>query len=263
MTDKLPNDFEQMLVATRYEFLKFRRGKKLLVVSALFILVLALLTVAPYLLDGSLPSDPKAFAEYYLIFLTSLIIIAVTLFGSDALSTEFEHRTGLLMFTRPVKRESLFAAKFIASFSMTLAVTLAFYFVVIVMSYVVTGSVVSTLFTSMGLAIIYVLAVTGLGFMLSAFLSRGATAAILIFASMMLVFPIIETVLLMANIVPWYNIHYAGEAVYHSVAGAMTVPTGVGFIEYDPKTGTSAAVLTIWAIVTTGLALIKFKRREL
>ena len=259
----LPNDFDQAIVATRYEMLKYLRGKKLILVSALIILVLALLSLAPYLLGDSLPSDPNAFAAYYLLFLTSLIIIAITLFGSDSLSTEFEHRTGLLIFTRPVKRESLFAAKFLASFLVTLAVVLVFYLAVFLLSYFVTGTVDSALYTSLGLAVLYVLAVTGLGFMFSAFLSRGATAAILLFALMMLILPIVETVMMMGGIDPWFNIHYAGEAVYISVAGPMQVTTGMGVTDYNPEPAKSAVVLFVWALVTSSIALFRFKRRQL
>ena len=263
MATQLPNDFQQMQVAAKYELLKYLRGKKLIIYGALILLVLGLLTLAPSLLGGSLPSEADAFAAHYLIFLTSLAIIGITLFGSDSLATEFEHRTGLLMFTRPMKRESLFIAKFLASYAVTLVMVLAFYLVIMVLSQVVTGSIDSALFTSLGMAILYVLAVTALGFALSAFMSRGATAAILLFALMMLILPIFETVLMMADIDPWFSIHYAGEAVYHSVAGAMLVPTGMGVIEYNPETLRSALVLGAYTVVLSALALFKFKRREL
>ncbi len=261
--NQLPSDSAQAIVATRYEMLKYLRGKKLILVSGLILLVLTLLSLAPYLLGESLPSDPNAFAAYYLTFLTSLIIIAITLFGSDSLASEFEHRTGLLIFTRPVKRESLFAAKFLASFTVTLLVVLVFYIVVFLLSYLVTGTVDSDIFTSLGLAVLYVLAVTGLGFMLSAFLSRGATAAILLFALMMLILPIVETVMMMGGINPWFSIHYAGEAVYISISGSMQVPTGMGVVDYNPEPAKSALVLFAWAIITTSLALFQFKRRQL
>ncbi len=263
MAGALPSDLQQAKVAARFEILKYIRGKKILILGAFIILVLALLTAAPYLLGQELPSEPRPFAEFYIMFATILIIVIVTLFGSDSLSTEFEHRTGLLMFPQPMKRGSLFVGKFLASFLMSLVMVLAYYAAVLLLSYLVTGSVYSELYTSLGLAALYVLAATGFGFMLSAFLSRGATAAILLFALLMLIFPIAETVLFMADIEPWFSIHYAGEAVFHSIAGPWQIFMGFGTVDYNPETYRSAAVMAAWTIATAGLALLRFKSKEI
>ncbi len=131
-------------------------------------------------------SEPRPFVELYMMSATILIII-VTLLRSDLLSSEFAHRAGLLIFPQPMKKASLFAGKFLASSSMSLAMILAHYLAVFALSYAVTGSVHSKAYTSFGLAPLYVLAATGFCLMLSPLLSPGATAAILSFASLMLV----------------------------------------------------------------------------
>ncbi len=261
MATQLPNDFQQATIIMRYEFLKYLRGKKILVFVALLALILGLLTAMPYLLGDGLPSDPKDFMLLYLGFSTILIILAVTLFGADSIASEFEHRTGLLLLPRPLKREALFAGKFMASFLVSAVMISIYYLVVFILSYAITGGIVSDAYTSLGVALLYVLAATGFGFMLSSFMARGNTAAILLFATLLLIFPIIDSVFMLAEIEPVFSLSYSGDAAYNAVAGLVTEDS-FGWTIYYAQVGTAAVVLTAWAILTTMIAALKFKRRE-
>ncbi len=265
MVTQLPSDFSQAVTAARYEVLKYLRGRKLLVFLLLTGLILALLTAAPYLLGTDLPSDPRDFMVLYLSFGSVLVIIAATLFSADSLASEFDHRTGFLIFPQPMKREALFAGKFMASFAVSALMISIFYLVVYIISLAVTGEILSEAYTSLGIALLYVLAATGFGFMLSAFMGRSTTAAILVFATLLLVFPIIDSVLMFASIDPWFSITQAGETMFYVVtgqAGDVVPMPGFGDIFYA-EVNTSAAVLAAWAAVTSVIAMLKFKSREL
>ncbi len=265
MAPQLPNDFSQALTAARYEILKYLRGRKLLVFLLLTGLILVLLTAAPYLLGVDLPDDPRSFMTLYLSFGSILVILAATLFSADSLATEYEHRTGFLVFTQPMKREALFAGKFMASFAVSAVMISIFYLAVYLLSLAITGEVLNDGYTSLGLALLYVLAATGFGFLLSAFMSRATTAAILVFATLLLVFPIIDSVLMFSSVDPWFSITQAGESLYYVVtgqAGEVVPMPGFGDVYYS-EVNTSAAVLAAWAALTSIIALLKFKTREL
>lgn len=266
MATTLPSDFNQALTVVRYEILKYLRGKKLLVFIGLIALILGLLTAMPYLLSDGLPDDALVLMTNYLSFATILIILAVTLFAADSLASEFEHRTGLLLLPRPIKREALFAGKFIASYLVSALMILLFYVATFVVSFAVTGSVASEGYNSLGMALLYILAATGFSFLLSAFMARGNTAAILLFATLLLIFPIIDSVLMLAEISPWFSLSHSGDAVYNALVGNTTEQIQIGpdafMTIYYPEVRTSAMVLTAWAVLSTVIALVKFKKRE-
>jgi len=261
MVTTLPSDFNQAITVVKYEILKYLRGKKLLVFIGLMALILGLLTAMPYLLGDGLPSESKELMLFYISFSTILIILAVTLFAADSIASEYEYRTGLLLFPRPMKRESMFIGKFVASYLVSAAMILLFYISVFIISYAVTGEVISEGFTSLGMALLYILAATGFGFMLSAFMARGNTAAIMLFATLLLIFPIIDSVFMFAAIEPVFSLSYSGDAVYNAVAG-LTTQDSMGFTIYYAQLSTAVPVLVAWTVLTAAIAVLKFKRRE-
>ncbi len=258
MATTLPSDINQAMTVVRYEMLKYLRGKKILVFIGLIALILGLLTLMPYLLGDSLSGDPRILMMTYMGFISIIMILVVTLFAADSLASEFEYRTGLLLFPRPIKREIMFAGKFMASYLVSAIMIGIFYISVYIISYVVTGEVVSEGYTSLGMALIYVLAATGFGFVLSAFMGRGSTASILLFATLLIIFPIIDVALMAADIEPFFSLTYSGDGAYYAVAGTESYT----MFDFIPDLGTSAIVLFVWAILTTTIAVLKFKRRE-
>ncbi len=263
MTTTLPSDLNQAMTVVKYEILKYLRGKKLLVFLGLITLIMVLFTAMPYLLGerAGLPTDAAELMIWYMAFIMILIILAVTLFAADSLASEFEHRTGLLLLPRPIKREVMFAGKFIASYLVSAIMILIFYVSVFVISFAVTGEVTSKGYTSLGMAMLYILAATGLGFLFSAFMARGNTAAILLFACLLMIFPIIDVVFMFADIEPVFSLTYNGDSVYYALTDAET-NSDFGFTTYVPKLSSAAPVLAGWAILTTAIAAFKFKRRE-
>ncbi len=67
----------------------------------------------------------------------------------------------------------------------------------------------------------------------------------------------------MADTEPWFSIHSAGEAVFHSTVGVWHVQMVFDVVQYHPGTNRSAIVMAVWALATTGLAFLRFKSREI
>jgi len=247
------------MIVVKYEILKYLRGKKLLVFIALTALILGLLTAMPYIFGDGLPKESFDLMLFYVSFSKMLIILAVTLFAADSLASEYEYRTGLLLFPRPIKREAMFAGKFIASYLVSAMMILLFYVSVFIISFIVTGGVVSEGFISLAFSLLLIFAATGLGFMLSAFIARGNTASIMLFALMLMVFPIIDHALMAAEIEPFFSLSYSADVVYFAVAAGVDT-----YLPYDyyPELVTSAFVLAFWSLLTIAIAVTKFKRRE-
>jgi len=262
----LPSDFAQMLTVTRYEMYKFLRGKKIYVMIGLMALIIILLTAVPPLLGYDLPSTDKEFIIQYLSFVNTLIVIAVTIFASGALVAEFEERTGFLMFPRPIKRSSIFAGKYLASFLVCGASIAAYYLVSALLSWIFTGSVYFDILYSFGLALLYIISASGFAFLLSAVMQKGSTAAILTFASLFLIMPMIEGVMSFVNSDPFFLLSYAGGAVSNVINGLTTVVLEIGpgmtITAFYPQAYVSAIVMIAWAVVTSALSIWFFNKRE-
>lgn len=262
----LPSDFTQMLTIMRYEMYKFLRGKKIYVMLGLMALIIILLTAVPPLLGYDLPSNDKSFIIQYLSFVNTLIVIAVTIFSSGALVSEFEERTGFLMFPRPVKRRTIFAGKYLASFLVCSTSIALYYLVSAILSLIFTGSVYFDILYSFGLALLFIISASGLAFLLSAVMQKGSTAAILTFATLFLIMPMLEGVMSFVNTDPFFMLNYAGGAVSNIINGFTTEVVSVGpgmtFTVYYPQAVISALVMIVWAVVTSALSVSFFNRRE-
>lgn len=232
----------------------------------LMALIIILLTAVPPLLGYDLPSNDKDFITQYISFVDMLIVIAVTIFASGALVAEFEERTGFLLFPRPIKRTTIFAGKFLASFLVCAASISAYYLVSALLSWIFTGSVYFEIVYSFILALLYIIAVSGFAFLLSAVLQKGSTAAILTFATIFLIMPMIQVVMIFVKADPFFLLSFAGGAVSNVIDGAVTqvidMGSGMSLNIFYPQADVSAMVMLVWAAVTSALSMWFFNRRE-
>lgn len=265
-------DMYQTAVVAKYELYKYIRNKKFYVFVGLLALLLIIQTVLPYLLGDGLSKDPQELMGGYVSWVMILVIIGVTLFSSGAIVSEFEDRTALLMFTRPIKKESIFLGKFIASFLFTATLMLVYLLVAIVISFAVAGGIPDGTFTAIGLSLLFILGASGVAFMLSSFLKRGSTAAIMTFALLMLILPMIYGILMAFGIEPIYDLIYASTAIDASISGAVTqtimidgqpiLINGREMKNFVPTASMAAVIMTVWCLVTGFLSYLKFKTRE-
>lgn len=141
MLSEFIDDLRQTSVVMNQEFHKYIKGKKLVGFIVLMIAIIAGIYLIFTLSEIKFPSESKDFITLYLRFITILAIVAVTIFSSGLLVSEYEERTGLLLFTRPIKKESIFAGKFLAGFITSTFVIIIYYVIVAIMSYIITGSI--------------------------------------------------------------------------------------------------------------------------
>ncbi|MDH7478349.1 MAG: ABC transporter permease subunit, partial [Candidatus Bathyarchaeota archaeon] len=119
------SDFKQIGIVTRYELLKYLRRKRLYAVLVITALVGVLPFAVSLAFNIAFPDQANVWASNFLSFTNFLIIIAGTFFAGDAIASEFEHKTGYIVFLNPVKRISLILGKFVAAvISALLAVAL-------------------------------------------------------------------------------------------------------------------------------------------
>lgn len=267
------DDIRQTFVVLKNEIIKTLRAKKALLYIILVFGVLALQTALPYLVGEGLKGEAASIFGQYISYVQLLVVLTATLFGSYTIVSEFEERTALVMFTRPIKKSSIFFGKFLSCYIVGAVIMVAYYLISAAIAFAVTGDFVSSIGKSLAVMLGYLLACTGVSMLISSFFKKGGTCAVMTFITILLFISIISGVLTLNNIDPWFMMDQAGNAITNCIpeyvdstnaslssAGAsMGIDLGsVQVANWAKSTG----VLIAWGIITLAISFIKFIKKE-
>jgi ABC-2 type transport system permease protein len=228
------------------------------------ILMIALITLL-FLYDG-VPDDPTEFILWYTTFMSLLVIIGASLFCAPAIASEFEERTALLMFPRPMRKTVFLTGKMLACYIMCGIVIVMYYAVCMIMSLILTKGLDTNAFGSMGLALLFMLGTGGFAFMISSIFKKGSTSVVITIATLLLIFNIIDMMYGTFVGEPFFSVTYASTDIMAIISDKLyvTMEGGYTFTYTMDHLGTQAAimVMTAWFAVTTAISAILFGRRE-
>ena len=250
------DDTRQALIVTKYEIMKFISGKKILIFGIIGLATLALITVVMFCF-GSDDMTTENGVSTYLSFISLLTLLGATLFSSVTLVSEFEERTALMLFTKPIRKGSIFVGKYIAAYLLNMIFVIIYYLVAALMVGIKTGGFTANIFASLGYCAVYIFALTGIAILFSALLKKSSSASILTFIFILLAPSIILSALMIANnnftdtTSYWYILDIALLAVTNSINGP--VEDGIR----------AALVMFVWGLIPTVASYFLFKRREL
>lgn len=199
------DDFRQVGVIAKNELRKFIRGRKILLYILLVGLIVTLniyFITTSNLLDGSFPDSmvSNEILRGYASTAAILALIGAVLFASYTIVSEYEERTYLLLFTRPIKKTTIFVGKFLACFSIVIATLLIYYGICSIHTFALVGTVSSKTGYSLFLIFIYTFAVSGVAMLLSTVVKRGSVSALMTFFMITMIPGIIWTLLLIKDI---------------------------------------------------------------
>ena len=271
------DDFRQSYVVAKNEVRKFVRGKRFTLYVGLIAIVFALITFLPFILGGSLGGTPGEVISRYVSFIDLLIILAATLFASVTIVSEFEESTALILFTRPIKKTSIFLGKVMGCIALEMVMIVLFYLGIAVVSFAAAGSVSVDLFKSLGVSFMFVVAASGVAILISSIMKKASTCAILTFVLLLLILPIISSVISGSTSTdPWFMLDQASSAIaqcipeYVDMINRMMLhfaemmgiaPEDMGLMEVADLAKTTITMAG-WSLVTLTLAWIAFIRRE-
>jgi ABC-type transport system involved in multi-copper enzyme maturation permease subunit len=272
-TRALPSDLQQVGVVAKYDVLKYLRSRRLLGILIIEALVLALITVLVGTSDR--PYTVDEVIEQYVGFASILIILGATLFGGDAIVSEYQGRTGFLLFPNPVKKSSILAGK-LASSVAAMSFLLVIYYVVAIIAGLVLGDggMSSRVFASLGLALLYGISAIAVAFLISSIMKGSTGALILTFALFFLIFSIITSLIgQLGGIKPWFMLDFAGGTLSYVMSNPYPVDSvqtldmgqGMGYTIYNyyPEIYLSIAVMIAYIVASIILAYVFFRRREM
>ena len=272
------DDFRQIYVVAKNEITKFVRGKRFTLYVALILIIFALITVLPYLVGNDLGSTPGEVISRYVDSISFLVLLAATLFASITIVSEFEERTALILFTRPIKKTSIFIGKIIGCIVLETTMIVAFYAAMAAVVFVVGGSISAELMISLGMALLFVFAASSVAVLISSVMKKGSTCTILTFVLLLMIIPVITFTLGAAGIDTWFMLNTASESMATSIPEYVEINNagleeyadifeqlGMNmerFILHAPDLLKTSATMIAWGVGALILGWIAFIRRE-
>ncbi len=264
----VPGSWMQAILMSRYQFRDFLRSRRfLLMVGIVGAIGSILLSLVGYYRPATLLANSNTFyANLWVGGAELLIIFAGIIFGGDAIAGEFQNKTGYYLMSHPIKRWSVYAGKFLASYAAAL-VTISAYFLILVGAggyFFGTGALTAGLLGSYGLAILYLGGLLGVTFLFSALFKTSLYGVIIVAVMFLFGFSIINALFEgLVGLQPWFIITWANEAISYPLTGA---PHTAGLLvpkAYVPPTlAQGIAVMAGYLVFTTLGGLWLFEREE-
>ena len=251
-TVDIKDDLRQAAIVGKYEIIKFFSGKKIFIFGGLIILIAALIAILFMVFPDDV-TDAKSVTATFVSFVTLLLLIGATLFSSTSLVSEFEERTALTLFTKPVNKYAIFLGKFGAAYLLNLGTVLVFYILGAIVTACLTGGFAVEIFASFGYASLYAFALTGIGIFFSALMKKSSSASIMTFIFILLVPSIIASIIAIASDRDLTDFWFVLDMAANSLINCFTGPVnGVR----------DALVMFTWGLVPAIGSYSLFRRKE-
>ncbi len=211
----------------------------------------------------------ESFTVGFVSFANILVIICATLFGADALVSEFQNRTGYLMFPNPIKRTTLLLGKYSASVTASMLLMTVYYGVVALLSVYACRGIDDDFLLSYLLMTEYVIAAIALGYLISALLKGSTGALVLTFLLLLMILPIVDQVSMVAGTKIEGSLTFASNAMTYVLMDPYPVDQmvdyggGMSFHQFYPTPSTAAVVMLVYAAACLFLSMVLFKRKQL
>jgi ABC-2 type transport system permease protein len=272
----VPGSLDQAAVTTRYTFLDYIRSRRFAILLILMLIISALLTfVFAWRRPATALVDPLAFySTWWGMSATFVVILSGIFFGGDAISSEFQNRTGYFVLPNPVRRSSVYVGKYVAALIASSIILLIFTLITVANGLYYFGfNVPGVFWESAFFDWIYLLAVLGFTFFISSAFKSGAYSILVSAVFLLFGFSLIEDLVAnLANTEPWFVLSYGGEIVANVLKSPYPPPFttstfGSGshsftVTTYNVAVSEGLIILAVYFIVTAILGLLIFERKE-
>lgn len=258
----IPSSLSQIATVTEYTFLDYIRSRRFAILLSIVLSVTAILAAV-------ISYNVLSIFFVWGAFAPIVTMLAGVFFGADAISGEFQNKTGYFSIPNPIKRSTVYFGKWLAAFAAS-SIMLAIFAVITVCIGVVHGGVPSEFGLSLLFAWFFLAAVVGFTFFFSS-LFKNTTYSIFIAAMLLLVvFTAITNLTGMIPLEPWFILNYAAQIVGSILAAPYpqhvtpNVNMGKGIIEttYAATVPEGLVIIAVYFAVTTLLGLMLFEKHE-
>lgn len=272
----VPGSLAQATIATKYTFLDYLRSRRFAILLVLMLVISAILTfVFAYRRPASALLSAQAFySTWWGMSATIVVILSAIFFGGDAISSEFQNKTGYFLIPNPIRRSSIYVGKFVAAL-IAASIILIIFTVITVLNglYYFPGNVPGAFWESAFFDWVYLLGVLGFAFFVSSAFKSGAYSILVCAVFLLFGFSLIEDIVsALAGIEPWFVLSYGGQIVGNILA--TTYPPHVQTITevfgkrtitittYNVGVAEGLAIILAYFVISGVLGLLLFERKE-
>jgi len=268
----VPSSIQQTLTIMKFELLNYFRSRRFIIMLGIGIIIGALLTflVARYQPSSFLSSSLSFYSSWWGSSATYIVILSGIFFGGDAISGEFQNRTGYFIVGNPIRRSSIYTGKWLAAFIASLMVIVTFAVITVLNNFYYFGLNMHYQFIeSFIFTILYLISVLGVTFFFSSLFKSSSVSILTTVVLLLFAFTLIQNLIdAFAHIEPWFLITYGAGIIGNILtvpypAHVSTAHFGSSVITtYAVTIPEGIAILLVYFIVTAILGLILFERKE-
>ena len=269
----LPTSIAQVGTITKYELLNYFRSRRFfvlliigIVISAIFTAVVGYYGIA-YL---NLTSALGFYSFWWGNSITLVVILSGIFFGGDAISGEFQNKTGYFLVGNPLRRSSIYIGKWIAALTASLIIFAIYAAIAVGNGIYYFGANIPYQFgDSLVFSVLYLIAVLGFTFFFSS-LFKSSSMSILVTAILFLfAFSLIELIVSrLAQIEPWFIITYGAGIIGNVLMDPYPLtqstrgPGGREVSTFAVTIPQGIEILVGYFVITAVIGLLLFERKE-
>ncbi len=270
---QLPRTLNQILILARWQWRDYLRSRRFLILFAIITVVGVIITaVTAYFKPAFVNSPTALYGTLWGGAVTIPIVFAGILFGGDAIAGEFQNKTGYFLLGLPIRRVTVYAAKYIAALFASFVILV--YFAAIILAngvyYLGANAFPWQFGLSFLLATVYLLALLGFTFLFSSLFKTSSYATLLTAVLFLFGFNILQLVISgLAHAEPWMVISYSSGIignVFQDPYPPNIVPPdprgGPPFSTYNPTVETGVAIMLAYLVISAIAGLFFFERKE-
>lgn len=274
---RVPGSVAQVAITTKYAFLDYIRSRRFVILMVITLLISGLLiTLVGYYRPVSfLGSDLSFYNSWWGGSVNFVVVLSAIFFGGDAISGEFQNKTGYFFVPNPIRRSTIYVGKWLAALTASALVIAVYVAITVANSFYYFGAEIPSQFgESVLFAFIYLVSVLGFTFFFSS-LFKSTTYSLVITAILFLfVFNLIsELVSGLVTIEPWFILTYGAGIIgnvlsqqypQHVTTGHFGPPGsgGVTLTTYVATIPEGLWIIGVYFVVTAVLGLLLFERKE-
>jgi ABC-2 type transport system permease protein len=266
--------FTQIGVIAKYNFLNYFRARRFYVMLAIILIIGGLVTGLVAYYGVSTFGGSSALGFYgagWGSFASFVIILSAVFFGGDAISGEFQNRTGYFLVPNPIRKSVVYIGKYIAALVASSLILGVFALIMIANGlYYFPGSFPWEFAQSILFAWVYLIAVMSLAFAFSSLFKSTSISILMTVILLLFVFNIVDTVVfIVAGYEPWYSIVYGAGIVADILQVPYPIhipPRGIGGRFTGglpaPTVPEGLEILAIYFLVMGIIGLWLFEKKE-
>jgi len=274
LVHSLPSSVAQVGTVTKYELVNYFRSRRFFILLIIGLMISGILTfLVAYYGISTFASSPLGFYSFWWgNSITFIIAINGIFFGGDAISGEFQNKTGYFLVPNPLRRSSVYIGKWLGAMIASLLIFATYAGITIGNGLYYFGASVPFAFgESLIFSIVYLAAVLGFTFFFSS-LFKSSSMSILVTAILFLfAFSIIQLLVsTFAGIEPWFIISYGAGIISNVLTDPYPAtqvirgagPRGADLTTFAVSIPAGLTILLGYFVITAILGLALFERKE-